>query len=109
MLTYRVLGQVAPTNSTTATLYSVPVTRLGTIISSIVVCNQQTTATTFNIAIVTSGTSLTTSSYINYNTVIPGNDTIGVSLGVTMATNDAIIVSATGYPISFSAYGSEVS
>jgi hypothetical protein len=109
-LTYKILGQVAPVNTaTTATLYTVPGIRLGAVISSVTICNQGLTATSFSIALVPSGGTLTTSSYINYLTPLPGYDTVTMAIGITMATGDNIYVGASTYPVSFSAFGSEVS
>jgi len=108
-LTYKILGQVAPASTTTTTLYTVPGIRLGAVISSINVCNQGSTATSFSIAVIPSGGSLTTSSYINYLTPIPGYDTVTMAIGMTMATGDTISVLATSYPVSFAAFGSEIS
>jgi len=87
----------------------VPLTRLGAVVSSISVCNQGSTATSFNIAVVASGTSLTTSCYINYLTPMPGYDTVSMAIGMTLATGDSISVLATSYPVSFVAFGSEIS
>jgi hypothetical protein len=109
-ITYKVLGQTATTAAyTTQTVYTVPGTRLGAVVSTINVCNLSTVSNSFNIAVVTSGTTLTTSSYINYFTPIPGNDSIAISIGVTLATNDSLQVYSPGSAVTFAVFGSEIS
>ena len=110
-LAYKVLGQVNPTASTTSTLYTVPAAT-SCVVSTITVCNQGTTATTFRVAVRPAGVALPITAvsqyYINYETALPGNDTLLLTMGMTLATTDVVSVFSTSSFTSFSAFGSEV-
>ena len=104
---YKVLGQSTPALNIPTTLYTVPSGNYSAVVSTLTVCNQST-ATTFRVAVVPSGQSLSTKNYINYDTPIPSNDTIALTLGMTLASNDSIIVTPGSGSLSFSAFGSEI-
>lgn len=105
--TYKVLGQSNPSATTATTLYTVPATT-SAVGSTIVVCNLGATATTFRIAIRPAGASLTNSQYINYDTSLPANDSIALTLGITLATTDVVTVYAGNANVSFTLFGSEI-
>jgi hypothetical protein len=105
---YKVLGQINPAGNTMTTLYTVPASTQ-TVISTITVCNQAVTNATFTIAVQPAGASILTKHYINYSTTLPANDTITLTLGITLATTDVIACSANTASVSFSAFGSEIS
>jgi len=107
-LTYKVLGQSNPSATTLTTLYTAPAST-STIISTISICNQANTAATFRIAVRPAGTGIAAQHYINYDTPISGNDTITLSLGITLATTDVLSVYSSTATMSFNAYGSEIS
>lgn len=52
---------------------------------------------------------MATRHYISYDTVIPNNDTIFFTIGLTLATTDVITVYANNASMSFHVYGSEIS
>ena len=104
---YKVLGQVNPAASTATTLYTVPAST-STVVSTITICNQAAAAATFTIAVRVAGATLTSSQYIAYATNINANDTIALTLGVTLAATDVITVLASTATMSFNAFGSEV-
>lgn len=106
--TYKVLGtQSIPSASSNTDLYTVP-SATSAVVSTITICNQASTAATFNLAIRKSGASLTTAMYIAYGTPIAGNDTIALTLGLTLATTDVITVNSSSGNLSFSVFGSEI-
>lgn len=106
--TYKVLGQINPAASTLTTLYTVPAST-STIVSTISICNQAATAATFRIAVRPAGASIANQHYLNYDTPISGNDTITLSLGITLAATDVISANVSTTSISVNAYGSEIS
>lgn len=106
--TYKVLGQSNPAATTATTLYTVPAST-STIVSTINICNQNTISDTFRIAIRPAGATLTAAHYIAYNTVIPGYDSISLTMGITLATTDVVTVYAGASTLSFSIFGSEIS
>lgn len=106
-VSYHILGQVNTSSNTTATLYTVP-TGWQAVVSSISVCNQSTSTATFTIAVQPGGTTLTAKNYINYGTSVLPNDTVILSMGMTMSATDVLSVFSNTSTISFSAFGSEI-
>jgi hypothetical protein len=105
--TYKVLGQINPTANTATTLYTVPAATQ-TVVSTIAVCNQSANASTFSIAVQPAGAALAAKHYLNYQTPIPGNDSITITIGLTMATTDVLSANVGSGTISIHAYGSEL-
>jgi glucose-6-phosphate dehydrogenase assembly protein OpcA len=105
--TYKVLGQSNPGATTATTLYTVP-SSTSTVVSTINVCNQAATGGTFRIAIRPAGAVLAAQHYLNYDTQVAANDSISLTIGITLATTDVITVYASSANMSFSAFGSEI-
>lgn len=105
---YKVLGQSAPGAATDTTLYTCPAST-ETVVSTISVCNRDATASSFRIAVRPNGATLANQHYICYDTPISANDTVGLTLGITLDASDIITVYGTSANISFSAFGSEIS
>ena len=74
----------------------------------ITICNQSSTPATFCIALQKAGASLSSQQYVNFNTPIPGNDTINLTLGLTMAATDVLSANANTASVSFNVFGSEI-
>ena len=106
-INYKVLGQINPTSNTATTLYTVPAST-SAIVSSITVCNQASTSATFRLAVQPAGVALEAKHFVNYNTAIPANDTISLTLGITLGNTDIVSCNASSSTISFSAFGSEI-
>ena len=109
---YKVLGQSNPSATTNTSLYTVPSSSTSTVVSTMTVCNQASTAGTFRIAVRPAGAAVANSQYIAYDTPIAANDTIALTLGVTLnftSAGDIITVYASSANMSFSAFGSEIS
>jgi hypothetical protein len=109
---YKVLGQSNPSATTATTLYTVPNTSTDTVISTITICNQASTAGTFRVAVRPAGATLAAQHYIAYDTPIAANDTIALTLGVTLdysSAGDVVTVYASSANMSFAAFGSEIS
>lgn len=105
---YKVLGQVADASANDVTLYTVP-SSTETIISTIAVANREAAENTFRIAIKVNGGSVANEDYINYNTTIGANDSIYLTLGLTLDAADVISVGASDANVTFSVFGSELS
>lgn len=106
-LTYKVLGQSAPSATTATTLYTVGAST-SAIVSSLVVANRGTSSGTYRIAIRPAGASLADSHYIVYDASLAANSTVALTLGITLATTDVVTVYASSANFTFSAFGSEV-
>ncbi len=106
---YKVLGQSNPSASTETTLYTVP-SATQAVVSSIAVCNQAATSATFRIAVRPAADATTTAKhYLVYGTTVAANDTVVLTIGVTMAASDKIQIIGSTSTLSFTAYGSELS
>lgn len=105
--TYKVLGQINPTANTATTLYTVPASTQ-TVVSTISVCNQNSAATTFSIAVQPAGATIAAKHYLNYQTPIPGNDSITITIGLTLGNTDVVSANVGNGNVSIHAYGSEL-
>jgi hypothetical protein len=106
---YKVLGQINPGAASETALYTVPVAT-SAVVSSIAITNQAATSATFRIAVRPSADATTAAKhYLVYGTTVGANDTVVLTIGVTMAASDKILATASTTTLSFSAYGSEIS
>lgn len=105
---YKVLGQVNPTANTDTTLYTVPASR-STVVSTINVCNMSTVDAQFRIAVRPLGATLALIHYVCFDVTVPGNDSVTLTMGMTLATTDVITVRANSTTVTFNAFGSEIS
>jgi hypothetical protein len=105
--TYKVLGTSNPASATATVLYTVPA-GTSAIVSTINVCNQAALSGTFRIAIRPAGATLAANHYIAYDTVIPYNDSIALTMGITLGATDVITVYASSSTMSFLAFGTEI-
>ena len=105
--TYKVLGQVAPSATTATTLYTVP-SSTQAVVSTIAVANRAATSATYRIAIRPAGESLATKHYIAYDATVGANDSVMITVGVTLATTDVMTVYASTADLSFNVFGSEI-
>ena len=106
-ISYKVLGQQNPTINTLTQLYTVP-TSTNTIVSSLTICNQATSNATYRVAVQPANAAITTKHYISYDTLVPSNDTIALTLGLTLAATDVVSVQANTSTVSFSLFGTEI-
>lgn len=105
---YKVLGQVAPSATTATTAYTVPASTEA-ILSSIIIANRGTTAAAYRISVRPDGETQADKHYIAYDVAIAANDTVAVTLGVTMNASDVVTVYASNANMSFSLFGTEIS
>jgi hypothetical protein len=104
---YKILGNINPAATTATTLYTVP-SGTSTIVSTINVCNQAASVGTFRIAVRPSGATLAASHYLAYDTAIPANDSIALTMGITLGATDIITANASSATMSFIAFGTEI-
>ena len=104
--TYKVLGQVVPAAATATTLYTVPAAT-STVCSTLSICNQGGT-TTYRVAIRPAGATLADIHYIVYDSVIQSNDSVFLTLGVSLAATDVVTVYSGSATMSFNLFGSEI-
>lgn len=106
---YLVLGQVNPASATPTTLYTVP-SATQAVVSTITVCNQASVSDTFDIAVRPDGASLSGQHYLVRGALLTPNQTIALTLGITLGDTDVVTVnSASTGSLSYAAFGSEIS
>jgi len=105
---YKVLGQSNPSATTATTLYTVP-SATEAVVSTIAICNQAGGSGTYRLAIRKAGAVLAAEQYLVYGATVAANDSILLTLGVTLATTDVVTVYSSSATMSFSLFGSEIS
>lgn len=100
--------QGTASTSTYATLYNTP-SATEAVISSIVICNRSSSNVTVRIGLDTSAGTPGASEFLVYDAEIPGNDTISLTLGITLDASKYIRVSSSANTCTFSAFVSEIS
>jgi len=104
--TYKVLAQSAPSATTNTDVYTVGSGK-SAVVSTITVCNRSTSAT-YRIAIRPAAATLANQHYIAYDTTVPANDTISLTIGVTLAATDVVTVYASTANLSINLFGAEI-
>ena len=104
---YKVLGQIAPSATTATAIYTVP-SATEAVISSITVCERGGSAGTFRLAVRPNGATLSNEHYISYDVAISANDSIILTIGLTLDAADVLEAYASSSDMSFNAYGSEI-
>ena len=103
---YKILGQVADASANNVTLIA---DQNGeTIVSTIVIANREAAVNTFRIAVRPAAATLANEHYIAYDASVAANDTITLTLGLTLADNDIVTVGASDDKVSFSAFGTVI-
>lgn len=93
---------------TLATLYETP-SATEAVISSIVITNQASSDVTVRIGLDATAGTPGASEWLVYDAVVAGNDTVALTLGVTMPAGKFIRVSSSADTCNFSAFLSEIS
>ena len=106
-ITYKVLAQSAPSATTNTDVYTVGATKQ-TIISTVTICNRSASAATYRIAVRPDGDTLANEHYLAYDTTVPANDTIALTLGITCDESDVVTVYASTADLTFNLFGSEI-
>jgi hypothetical protein len=105
--TYKVLGQSAPAATTSADVYTVP-SATEAIISTIVVANRGSSAGTYRLSVRPNGASIANQHYIAYDVPLGANDSVALTIGITIDATDVISVYASTADFSFNVFGSEI-
>jgi hypothetical protein len=105
--TYKVLGQALPAANTFNDVYTVPVAT-SAIISTLNVCNTTLSNVTFRVAIRPANVALLTKHYVVFETPLPAQDSIALSLGMTMGNTDVLTVFSYHGNVVFSLFGTEI-
>lgn len=103
---YKVLAQSNPLAATLTDAYTVAASTQ-VIVSTITVANRSATATSFRISVAINGAADSNEQYVAYDVPIGGNETIALTLGITIDATDKIRVYATLATLSFNIFGVE--
>lgn len=105
--TYKILGQSNPIANTLTTVYTVPA---GTqaVVSTVTICNQANVATTFKLAVQPANATIANKHYVNYDTPLPANDTIALTIGMTLGNTDVVSANCATSNVSINVFGSEI-
>lgn len=106
---YKILAQSAPSATSSTKIYTVPGST-STVISTVVICNRAATADTFrlSVAVADASSGVATSQYLCYDAVVQANDTITLTLGITLAATDTFYVYAGTANLTFTLFGGEI-
>ena len=103
---YKILAQATSATADTS-LYTVP-SATETVVSSLVICNRGTATATYRIATRIDGTATGNQHFLAYDASVSGNDTIALTLGVSLNASDQISCSASNTNLTFQAFGAEI-
>lgn len=105
---YKILGQSNPALTSSTDLYTVPAAT-SAVCSTLNIANLAATNGTFRLAVLPSGSTLQAKNYLAYDTVIPANDSISLTIGMTLGQYDKVQVYASSISQSFNLFGTEIS
>lgn len=105
---YKVLGQVAGSGAigTYSELGQVPAGKQW-LVSTVAICNEGSSAITYRLGVSTS-ISPSTGEWLVYGATVPANDTVTLTLGITMGSDWRIMTSSSSSTVSFQAFGTEI-
>ena len=106
-LTYKVLGQVSPAAITNTTLYTTPAAT-STVASTLTICNTGVNVTNVRVAVRPAGAVLSNQHYIVFNNTVGINDTLFLTIGLSLAATDVVTVYSSNASVSFNLFGSEI-
>jgi len=100
--------QGTASTGTYATLYTTPAATEA-VISSLVITNQSSSAITVRIGLDATAGTPGASEWLVYDAAIAGNDTVALTLGVTLSAQKFVRVSSSADTCNFSAFLTEIS
>jgi hypothetical protein len=105
--TYKVLAQSAPSATTNTDVYTVG-SGTSAVVSTITVCNRAASAATYRIAVRPLGATIANQHYVAYDATVAANDTVSLTIGVTLAATDVVTVYASTANLSVNIFGAEI-
>lgn len=105
---YRILGQQVANGSIQSLCGNGTPSAGSQVISTVIICNRAASQKTFRVAVRPNGTTLANQHYLAYDTPVPANDTIIMTLGITLSSSEVVEVLGSDSNVSFSAFGSVI-
>lgn len=93
--------------NTLTTIYTVPA-NTQTVVSTVAVCNLSNVATAFSLAVAVANAAIANKQYINYQTSLPANDTLNLTLGITLGNTDVLAANCQSSTVAINVFGSEI-
>jgi hypothetical protein len=103
----KVLGQATPAAATDTTLYTVP-SSTQAVASTLSICNTTAAAITYRVAVRPAGATIATQHYLAFDASVAANDTVLLTLGLTLAASDVVTVRASAVNLAFGLFGVEI-
>ncbi len=100
--------QGTASTGTYATLYTTP-SATEAVISSVVITNQSSSSVTVRIGLDTTAGTPGSDEWLVYDASVAGNDTVALTLGITMDASKYLRISSSANTCNFSAFLSEIS
>lgn len=105
---HKVAGQSAPAANANTDLYTVP-TNKNFVTSTLVVVNRSDAAAiAIRMAVVPKGATIANQHYIEYGRLIAPRESVRLTMGMTLASGDKVIVHSSANTASFSLFGAEL-
>lgn len=105
--TLKVLGQSAPAATTATTLYTVPASTT-TVVSKLLICNQNAySAAKVRIWVAVAGAADTAKQYVYYDVTLNVFTTLDIACGLSLGAGDLLRIQTDTANVSFSAFGAE--
>ena len=105
---YKILGQVSPTANTLSNVYVTPNSTEG-VVNSIIIANRGAANASFSLVVRPINESFGDKHYIVRGCVVPGSDTLTMTLSLTLQNNVILAANTNSSNLSFGAYGVEIS
>lgn len=103
---YKILGQASTVPDTWVELYTVPVTKQA-IGSTLILCNREATQTKCSVAVRRGGDNLQPKHYIMCDTLLKENDSVFLSVGMSLSAYDIVQIISPSELISATLFGVE--
>jgi len=107
-IAYRILGQQNPGTTTTKICGDGTPTSGAMVVSTIIICNRTNASRTYRVSARPTGTALNNQHYLAYDAVVPANDSIIMTLGITLSSTELVEVYGSDTLVSFTAFGSVI-
>ena len=105
--TYKILGQSNPAATTDTAVYTVGSGKQA-IVSSITLANLSGSAITYRVRIAIDDAGADNKQYLAYDSSIPANDSVILTVGVTLDADDSINVYASDTNLACNVFGVEI-
>jgi hypothetical protein len=107
-ITYKILGQSTPVLNTDSTVYAVPTGKEAVISTLTIVNRASSTAATYRVSVAPLADIPGTKHFIAYDLPVAALTTINLTFGLTVSSQDRVIVSSSTGDVSFNVFGMEI-